>query len=131
MFKIRLAANPKHQWEEEEGKSHCPALVGNEKHSHGGRHVFKIVDLDEQTGYFRLAGQSHDFTRFARVEEDGVVRMSTNRDARTLVRIVDDNGKHFRLQPKFDESLNFSCASTERVQLGKARCDDSLFLVEV
>ena len=60
-----------------------------------------------------------------------MVKMSSVKDDRSLLIIVDDNGKNFRLQPKFDGSLNFMCPENQRFRLAKAKCDGSQFLVEV
>ena len=146
MFIIRLAGNPRLKWEEarreerkkrepEERKKREPTLVGDEHQTGGGRDVFKIIDFDKKTGYFRLGGQASIFHKVVRVEDDKddgyVVKMSSIKDEQTWMRIVDDNGKNFRLQPKFDQSLNFTCLSNQQVRLGNARCDGSEFIVEV
>ena len=44
-------------------------MFGDEKQD-GVRDVFKVIDFDENTGYFRLGGQSTMFNKFVRVEDD-------------------------------------------------------------
>ena len=77
----------------------------------------------------------HDyaFLVFVDTKEGNVVRLTDEKDDRSLMRIVDDDGKTFRLQPKFDESLNFWCPPERdaHVQVGKARCAGSQFFVDI